>query len=112
MTEGGPPRLDDLARRLRRLREQARPEDEGRKDRGPAPRASSFAMRVGIELVAGLVVGGGLGYFLDRWLGTSPFLLILFFFLGAAAGVLNIYRGARRMYGDGGGEGKDGAGSG
>ena len=34
---------------------------------------------------------------LDRWLGTTPFLLIVFFFLGAAAGMLNVYRTATRQ---------------
>lgn len=53
-----------------------------------------MAMRIGVELVAGVAVGAGIGYFLDRWLGTGPWLLILFFFLGAAGGMMNVYRAA------------------
>lgn len=53
-----------------------------------------MAMRIGVELVAGVGVGAGIGYFLDRWLGTGPWLLILFFFLGAAGGIMNVYRAA------------------
>ena len=51
-----------------------------------------FALRIGVELVGGLIVGGGLGLLLDRWLGTTPWLMVLFFLLGAAAGFLNVYR--------------------
>jgi ATP synthase protein I len=44
-----------------------------------------------------LVVGGGIGWLLDRWLGTSPAFLIVFFLLGAAAGTLNVFRAAKEM---------------
>lgn len=59
--------------------------------------AFGFALRAGVELVAALVVGGGIGWLLDRWLGTGPFLMVLFFFLGSGAGMLNVFRIARRM---------------
>jgi ATP synthase protein I len=55
-------------------------------------RAMSLGARVVTELVAGIVVGGGLGYLLDKWLGTKPFLLILFGLLGTAGGFWNIIR--------------------
>ena len=58
---------------------------------------SGFAFRIGIELVVALMVGTGIGWLLDRWWGTEPFLLLLFFFLGAAAGLLNVFRAAREM---------------
>ena len=48
--------------------------------------------RAGVEVVSALVVGIGIGWFLDRWLGTWPWLFLLFFVLGSAAGVLNVYR--------------------
>ena len=50
------------------------------------------ALRAGTDLVAALVVGGFLGYWMDRWLGTKPWMMIIMFFLGFAAGFLNIYR--------------------
>jgi ATP synthase protein I len=49
-------------------------------------------------LVSGLLVGLAIGWGLDWWLGTRPWLLIVFFFLGAAAGILNVYR-ATKGYG-------------
>lgn len=51
-----------------------------------------MGFRAGVEVVAALVVGAGLGWFLDRWLGTFPWLFLLFFVLGSAAGILNVYR--------------------
>lgn len=56
------------------------------------------AFRIAAELVSGLIVGLGIGWGLDAWLGTKPWLLILFFLLGAAAGILNVYR-ATKGYG-------------
>jgi len=47
---------------------------------------------IGTELVAAVAVGVGLGYVLDLWLGTKPWLMMVFFFLGSAAGMLNVYR--------------------
>lgn len=61
-----------------------------------AKRASGMAMgfRLSSELVAGVLVGGGLGWALDRWLGISPWGLIVFLLLGFTAGVLNVMRSA------------------
>jgi ATP synthase protein I len=87
-----PSPLKDLDDRLSRLRRH-----EGRersKSRGMADARSGlgFAMRIGVELVAALAVGTGIGVLLDRWLGTAPWLMLVFFVLGSAAGVLNVYR--------------------
>ena len=49
-------------------------------------------LQVGIELVAGVIGGALIGYGLDKWLGTWPFLFLVLFFLGSAAGILNAYR--------------------
>ena len=64
--------------------------------RGPAS-PLGFGFRIGIELVSALVVGVGIGWLLDRWLGTQPWLLLLFFLLGSVAGVMNVYRTVSRM---------------
>lgn len=55
------------------------------------------AFRIGAELISALLVGVGLGWFLDSWLDTKPILMITFIFLGGAAGILNVYRTAMRM---------------
>jgi ATP synthase protein I len=61
-------------------------------------RAMSLGFRVVTELVAGIVVGGGIGYLLDKWLGTKPFLLLLLLLLGAAGGFWNIIRATSRPF--------------
>ena len=52
----------------------------------------SLAMRAGSEFISAIVVGAGVGWALDRLLGTKPALLIVFFFIGVAAGVFNVIR--------------------
>lgn len=58
----------------------------------PTPSGAGKALRASTDLVTALVVGGFLGYWIDRWLDTKPFGMIIFFFLGFGAGFLNIYR--------------------
>jgi ATP synthase protein I len=54
---------------------------------------------VGFSFVLAIVIGAAIGYFLDKWLGTTPWLFFLFFFIGLAAGVLNVYRTAGKFLG-------------
>lgn len=61
------------------------------------------AWRLSVELVAGLVVGAGMGWLLDNLFGTRPWLTLVFFFLGAGAGIRGVYRAAREMNRDPGG---------
>ena len=61
---------------------------------------SSFmgsAFKLGTELVSAVIVGTIIGFILDTWFGTKPWLIIIFFFLGAAAGMINVIRAANRM---------------
>ena len=55
------------------------------------------AFKLGTELVASVGVGTIIGFILDSWFGTKPWLIIIFFFLGAAAGMLNVVKTANRM---------------
>ena len=48
--------------------------------------------RVATELLAGLLIGAGVGWTIDHWLGTKPWFLVIFFLLGGAAGILNLWR--------------------
>jgi ATP synthase protein I len=74
-------------------------------DRGGdrATTASGYArgFRLSSELVAGVVVGAGLGWGIDRLFGVSPWGLIVFLLLGFAAGVLNVMRSAGVVAGGG-----------
>lgn len=89
-----------LSARLRRLGDaldRERASHPPVTDRGRAGAAASgFArgFRLASELVAGVLVGAGLGWALDRLIGTSPFGLIVFLLLGFAAGVVNVVRAA------------------
>lgn len=97
-TGGKPPsdvdhRLDELGRKLKTVRKH---------DAGPARTERQgtqlgFAFRLATELVAGFVVGGLIGWQLDSWFGTLPLFLLIFFGLGAAAGILNVVRTAKAM---------------
>tara|TARA_B100001059_G_C17478473_1_gene400519 strand:+ start:124 stop:408 length:285 start_codon:yes stop_codon:yes gene_type:complete len=55
------------------------------------------AFKLGTELVAAVAVGTIIGFILDNWFDTKPWLIIIFFFLGAGAGMLNVIRTAQQM---------------
>ena len=52
---------------------------------------------VGISFVLAIVIGCACGYYLDKWLGTGPWLLLVFTIFGLAAGITNVYRTAGRF---------------
>lgn len=68
-----------------------------RKPRADTWRALGALSSVGLSFVLAIVIGAWFGRVLDSWLGTSPWLFVLFFFLGLAAGVLNVYRTTARF---------------
>ena len=67
------------------------------RQKGPPPTSLGIAFRFSTEMVAALIVGGGMGYGIDWLFGTRPIFLIVFFILGAAAGILNVIRAAREI---------------
>jgi ATP synthase protein I len=104
--EGSGRDADPIRRRLDALGAELK-EAQGRHGLGPAARppqrpgpALGQALRLGMELVAGVAVGGFIGWALDRWLGTAPFLMVVFLALGATAGIMNVVRTAKRMQAD------------
>jgi ATP synthase protein I len=89
----------DLSARLQRLGDRlahtSRPTDPHEAPRqGTDPSALARGFRLSTELVAGVLVGALIGWLLDRWLGISPWGMIVFLLLGFAAGVLNVMRAA------------------
>jgi ATP synthase protein I len=96
MSADEPPSPKRFEERLRAAQEQRRGRAGREAGRGPDS-ALGYGFRIGVELVSALVVGVGIGWLLDWWLGTQPWLLILFFLLGAGAGVLNVYRAVGEM---------------
>ena len=83
-------RASDLGARLETAQlRKAGPSSGGR------GQAMGRGMRIAAEMIGGVIAGGGIGWLLDRWLGTKPWLFIVFFLLGSAAGMLNIIRQAQ-----------------
>jgi ATP synthase protein I len=85
--------LDQLGERIAQARrKQQGPEATPKVTKSLSGDFVGVASRVGVELVAALIVSVGFGWLLDRWLGTRPWFMVAFFFLGSAAGMWNVYR--------------------
>lgn len=89
-------RVDDLDARLKAARGKVeKPQQNGGQRSGMSHRQTSVAYRVLVDMIAGLLVGGFLGYWLDRWLGWQPYSLIVGLLVGFGAGVNNAWRAIR-----------------
>ena len=73
------------------------PSSEPRRSAGSFAHQTAIAMELPFTLVGPILVAGTIGYFLDRWLGTSPWLILILTGLGFYAGVREVYRRYRRM---------------
>lgn len=87
-------RASGLGRRLDEVRARKAPVERANGARG---RAYGEAFKIVADLVVGVAVGGGIGWVLDRQLGTKPWLLVVCLMLGFAAGMSNVLRTARKM---------------
>ena len=84
-------RVADLSKRIAEF--EIRQQEKRRYRKAKLPTVGmALAGRVTTELVAGVVVGTFIGWALDNWLGTTPTLMVVFFFLGSAAGMMNVWR--------------------
>ncbi len=85
----------------------------GKLEEDPNRKFVALGFRIGVELVSAMIVALGIGWALDGALGTRPWLMVVFFFMGAAAGMFNVYRAVSgvgmaalyRLPGDGDGRG-------
>lgn len=89
-----PPSLDEFSKRLDAARGEPKGAETSRAGTGPA---LGRAFRVASELLAGLFVGGGLGWGLDKLLATTPWFLLAGLSVGFAAGILNVARAMKKM---------------
>ncbi len=55
------------------------------------------AFKMSTELVAHVVVGTIIGFILDKTFGTKPWLILIFFFVGVVAGIINVFKSAKNM---------------
>ena len=93
--EGTRARLADLNAKLNAAKSR-RGGDETEPTGGRGA-ALGMAFRLATELVAGILVGGFIGWQLDKWLDTTPLFLLVFFALGFVAGLFNVIRTSRAM---------------
>jgi len=87
-----PEELEKQIKEARAKQEQETGTTFGLKKIDPNSSTTGKAVRVTSELAAALIVGGVLGFWLDKWLNTKPMFMIVLFFAGFVAGFLNIYR--------------------
>ncbi len=105
-------RVSELNKKLGKVRADRTSEAVAKGSSAVGGRGMSYGLKIGSEFVGAILVGAAIGYGLDYLLGTKPWLLLVFFLLGFAAGVLNVMRGYQRLQGDikhetGGNIGKD-----
>ncbi len=97
MTEGDPRDLDQLEAKLKAARERIDGREEGSKNGSYNDSLAGVGYRMSIELVVGICVGLGLGWLIDTQMGTKPWFMLVFMFLGLAAGIFNVVRLSRDM---------------
>ena len=86
---------EDFKTRLKIAKSKIKKEVQGFDEKKGSFMGNAF--KLGTELVAAVAVGTIIGFILDSWFDTKPWLIIIFFFLGAAAGMLNVIRAANKM---------------
>ena len=88
--------LKEISTRLKIAKKNIRKVEQKKADSNAA--SLGKALKISTELVAAVVVGSTIGFLLDNWFDTKPLLIICFFFMGVAAGILNVFRSAKKMH--------------
>ena len=86
---------DPFKTRLEIAKKKILKKNHHNKDDNPSSIGTAF--KLSTELVAAVAVGTIIGFILDSWFDTKPWLIIIFFFLGSAAGILNVIKVAKKM---------------
>ncbi|MDD7911258.1 MULTISPECIES: AtpZ/AtpI family protein [Pseudovibrio] len=90
-------RLEQLGKTLEQHQETETSKDAKAQDTSGALSGVTQALKLSSEFVAGVLVGAGIGWMADTWLGTKPWGLIVFLMLGFGAGILNLLRALGRV---------------
>ena len=90
-------KLDPSMEKLNSRISEARKARDNVQGSSLSPVGLASAWRLTTEMFAAILVGGGLGWLIDRWLGTQPWLMLVFLGIGLSAGTLNAFRAARRF---------------
>ena len=88
--------LKEISTRLKIAKKNIK--NNNNKNGGSNAASLGKALKISTELVAAVVVGSTIGFLLDNWFDTNPLLIICFFFIGVAAGMLNVFRSAKKMH--------------
>ena len=67
------------------------------KNKESGPSGMGVALKMSTELVSAVLVGTIIGFILDNWFGTKPWLILIFFFVGVIAGIMNVIKSAKKM---------------
>ena len=86
---------EDFKTRLKSAKSRAKSKYSESKE--PSTSGMGHAFKMSTELVAAVAVGTIIGFILDNWFGTKPWLILIFFFVGVVAGISNVIRSAKNM---------------
>ena len=86
---------DPFKTRLKIAKNKIRSKRSSKNDESSSGIGSAFKMST--ELVSAVAVGTIIGFILDNWFGTKPWLILIFFFVGVIAGIMNVVKSAKRM---------------
>jgi len=87
--------LKEMSTRLKIAKKNI--EENNEKEIGSNATSFGKALKISTELVAAVAVGATIGFLLDNWFDTKPLLTICFFLMGVAAGILNVFKSAKKM---------------
>jgi len=88
-------KIEEIETRLEIAKKKIKKNQSNNKSSNVASLGKAF--KISTELVASVLVGSMIGFILDSWFDTKPLLTIIFFFMGVAAGILNVFKLAKKM---------------